>query len=62
MTKEERRDHFAAMAMQGMLSACQGYNGNPNQIDRLTKTAYQYANAMLEARACTPQELLNWRD
>lgn len=60
MTREERRDHFAALAMQGMLSACQGYNGNGINVERLAKTAYRYANAMQEARDCTPEELNNW--
>ena len=61
MTNEERRDHFAALAMQGMLAACQGYNGNPSQVERLTKTSYIYANAMIQASECTPEQLREWK-
>ena len=60
MTQSELRDHFAALAMQGMLSACVGYNGNPSQLMRLTTTAYRYANAMLAAREFSQIELAKW--
>lgn len=61
MTDNELRDHFAGLAMQGMLSACQGFNGNTPQVDRLTRTAYKYANAMILARDMQPEELNNWK-
>lgn len=57
---QELRDILAAQAMQGMLSACTGYNGNPSQIERLTKTAYRYADAMLLARSMSADELNQW--
>lgn len=49
------RDYFAAKAMQGMLSGAGiGYmNVHPSYYDSLSgtaKTAYQIADAMLEAR------------
>lgn len=57
---KELRDTLAGQAMQGMLSACAGYNGNPSQIERLTKTAYRYADAMLKARDMPADELNQW--
>ena len=60
VTYTEQRDQFAALAMQGMLSACAGYNGNPEQLARLTTTAYRYADAMLKARECTSEQLEKW--
>lgn len=60
MTDNELRDHFAGLAMQGMLAACQGFNGNAPQVDRLTRTAYKYANGMMLAREMPPEELNNW--
>ena len=60
MTHTEQRDHFAALAMQGMLSACAGFNANPSQVSRLACSAYLYADAMLKARECSPEQLQNW--
>ena len=60
MTYEEQRDHFAALAMQGMLSACAGFNANPSQVSRLACSAYLYADAMLKARECNQEQLQNW--
>lgn len=60
MTYEEQRDHFAGMAMQGMLSACTGFNANPSQVSRLACSAYMYADAMLKAREATPEQLKLW--
>ena len=60
MTYAERRDHFAGLAMQGMLAACSGFNGNAEQLQRLSCTAYRYADAMLKARECTPDQLKGW--
>lgn len=62
MTDNELRDHFAGLAMQGMLSACQGFNGNTPQVDRLTKTAYKYANDMMQARHMEPAQLNKWSE
>ena len=59
-TTAELRDELAGLAMQGMLAACQGHNGNAPNVDRLTRTAYKYANAMLQAREMTPHELEQW--
>lgn len=42
------RDYFAAKAMQGMLAACTGWSGADQ--DRLAKTSYKMADAMLNAR------------
>ena len=42
------RDYFAAKAMQGMLAACTGWSGADQ--DRLAKTSYKMADAMLKAR------------
>lgn len=41
------RDYFAAKAMQGMLAACTGWSGADQ--DRLAKTSYKMADAMLKA-------------
>lgn len=60
MTYAEQRDHFAGLAMQGMLAACQGFNANPSQVSRLACSAYMYANAMLQAREATPEQLKRW--
>jgi hypothetical protein len=60
MTYEELRDHFAGLAMQGMLSACTGFNANPSQLQRLSCSAYMYADAMLKAREATPEQLKKW--
>lgn len=60
MTHTEQRDHFAALAMQGMLSACAGYNANPSQLQRLSCSAYMYADAMIKAREATPEQLQRW--
>lgn len=60
MTYEEQRDNFAALAMQGMLSACAGFNANPSQVSRLACSAYLYADAMLKARECSTEQLQNW--
>ena len=60
MTYTEQRDHFAGLAMQGMLSACAGFNANPSQVSRLACSAYLYADAMLKARECSQDQLNNW--
>lgn len=60
MTNTELRDHFAGLAMQGMLSACTGFNANPSQLQRLSCSAYMYADAMLKAREATPEQLKRW--
>ena len=60
MTYTEQRDHFAALAMQGMLAACAGFNANPSQVSRLACSAYLYADAMLKARECSLEQLQNW--
>ena len=60
MNTIELRDHYAALAMQGMLSACAGYNANPSQVSRLACSAYLYADAMLKARECPQDQLNNW--
>ena len=60
MTYAEQRDHFAGLAMQGMLAACSGFNGNKEQLARLSCTAYRYADAMLKARECTSEQLEKW--
>lgn len=39
------RDYFAAKAMQGIVS-----RGGLLDVQHVTKTAYQYADAMLKAR------------
>ncbi len=55
------RDYFAAAAANGMLSACQGFNGNPDQVERLATTAYRYADALMIARNLTSDQLKTWR-
>ena len=55
------RDYFAAAAANGMLSSCQGFNGNTDQVERLATTAYRYANALMIARNLTPDQLKTWR-
>jgi hypothetical protein len=42
------RDYFAAKAMQGMLASCTGWS--EHQQERLAKTSYEMADAMLKAR------------
>lgn len=39
------RQHFAAMAMQGMLSACRGYDNTG--LENLAKCAAQQADALI---------------
>lgn len=41
------RQFFAAMAMQGMLSACQGYDNRGSE--NLAKCAVQQADALIKA-------------
>ena len=60
MTHTEKRDHFAGLAMQGMLSACTGFNANTSQVSRLACSAYLYADAMLKAREATSEQLKLW--
>ena len=44
------RDHFAGLAMQGLIASNATYGGAP-RIDLAAKDAYDYADAMLKARA-----------
>lgn len=60
MTELELRDHFAGVALNGALSACQGFNANQSQVSRIACSAYLYADAMLKARTAKPQQLKNW--
>ena len=45
------RDYFAAKAMQSLILEGAGFNADPNQIEPMTATAYDWADAMLKARA-----------
>lgn len=44
------RDYFAAKAMQSLIIEGAGVNYDERQINSMTKTAYDWADAMLEAR------------
>lgn len=39
------RDHFAALAMQGMITNARDY-----EVTKIPKMAYQFADAMMKAR------------
>ena len=43
------RDYFAAKAMQALIPMHEGKGGNP--LPKVTEAAYQYADAMMKARA-----------
>lgn len=43
-----KREHFAAMAMQGLLSANAIYGGKTNDRDALAKDAVAFADAVLK--------------
>lgn len=45
------RDYFAAKAMQSLILEGAGFNADPNQIEPMTATAYDWADAMLKARS-----------
>ncbi len=49
MIRQSLRNEFAAKAMQGLLSACEGWTP-PAHGDELSKRAYTFADAMLKAR------------
>lgn len=45
------RDYFAAMAMQGIIAASGGCDGNPLYVEeKLSENAYAMADAMLKTR------------
>ena len=47
-----KREYFAAMAMQGMSAACQGFDSNG--LDNLAKYAIQAADALITELNKTP--------
>lgn len=44
-----KREMFAMAAMQGILSACQGYTNKPNDMEHIARTATRQADALLKA-------------
>lgn len=43
------REYFAGLAMQGMLAACEGFDGTPSFQKHLTESAVKQADALIEA-------------
>ena len=48
------RDYFAAKAMQSLIAEGVGFNSDPKQINPMCATAYEWADAMLNAREVQP--------
>jgi hypothetical protein len=48
---QDKRDDFAKAALKGLLGSCNGQVYQDVQIAYLAKVSYQFADAMLEARA-----------
>lgn len=59
MNDYELRDHFAGLALQGQLASNNGWGGNPPE--RIAKESYRLADAMMEARKYTSDELKAWK-
>lgn len=46
----ELRDHFAGLAMQGILAGDHPISHDPDPLPTIARVAYEQADAMLEAR------------
>jgi len=44
------RDYFAAMALQGLIAGCYAGNNSGFTVEGNVYAAYEYADAMMEAR------------
>lgn len=44
-----KREHFAALAMQGMLAACDGFDASKPFIEFVAASAVDQADALIEA-------------